>query len=170
MQSIFKSAKVIPVMVMGKLVRNVTYRWSAYEIVVVAIYVFKLICLKFILFVYSLIEYLEACMITTGVLLFSAQQGTKHPYETAAWSIRHCRSVITLCGSFLVIYLLIFIFLWICLWTIGSEHVHDSTNFYGIILLCGYITADSFTSQYQRWEGIGLYEEGAFVDIDILII
>jgi adenosine 3'-phospho 5'-phosphosulfate transporter B2 len=41
MQSIFKSAKVIPVMIMGKIVQNILY---------------------------SLVEYTEACMITIGKL------------------------------------------------------------------------------------------------------
>ncbi|CAM9579326.1 unnamed protein product, partial [Ectocarpus fasciculatus] len=78
MQSIFKSAKVIPVMIMGKVVQNITY---------------------------SMVEYGEACMITAGVFLFSLQQ--------------------------------------------GSEHMHDKSNFYGVLLLLGYICSDSFTSQYQ---------------------
>jgi adenosine 3'-phospho 5'-phosphosulfate transporter B2 len=78
LQSIFKSAKVIPVMLMGKLVQNVSY---------------------------SYVEYLEAAMITTGVFLFSIHQG-------------------------------------------GSRN-SNTNEFYGVILLFVYVTADSFTSQYQ---------------------
>jgi adenosine 3'-phospho 5'-phosphosulfate transporter B2 len=76
LQSISKSGKVVPVMIMGRFVTGVTY---------------------------STVEYIDAVLITCGVLLFSLSQ-------------------------------------------LDSDF---SSNAIGIILLGVYVTADSFTSQYQ---------------------
>ena len=82
LQNLFKSTKVIPVMLMGKFLKGTEYPW---------------------------VQYGEAALITGGVFLFSQSSG-KH-----------------------------------------AEAEEDATpvQMLGVILLCGYVLSDSFTSQWQ---------------------
>lgn len=79
LQNLFKSTKIIPVMVMGKVLNKVEY---------------------------SIVEYGEAVAISLGVLMFTMGKNSH-------------------AGS------------------------HRDTSAWGLLLLCTYIIADSFTSQYQ---------------------
>ena len=79
LQNIFKSTKVIPVMMMGMILKGSTY---------------------------SIIEYVEAFLITSGVLIFSMTKNAAH----------------------------------------GSG---NATSTIGVLLLITYVSADSFTSQWQ---------------------
>jgi len=80
LQTLFKSLKVIPVMLMGRLLKGTEY---------------------------TLIEYLEAIVITIGVAVFSMSGSDKHENST------------------------------------------QKTEMIGFLLLCSYVLADSFTSQWQ---------------------
>jgi adenosine 3'-phospho 5'-phosphosulfate transporter B2 len=79
LQTLFKATKVIPVMLMGKVLKGTDY---------------------------SITEYIEAAFITIGVAVFSTAKSAKDADE-------------------------------------------KTTQFYGFILLCLYITSDSFTAQWQ---------------------
>lgn len=79
LQTLFKATKVIPVMLMGKVLKGTDY---------------------------SITEYIEAAFITIGVAIFSTAKS-------------------------------------------GKDVDEKTTQFYGFILLCLYITSDSFTAQWQ---------------------
>ena len=79
LQTLFKATKVIPVMVMGTVLKGTTY---------------------------SVVEYVEALAITVGVAVFSLSKGGTHSNDT-------------------------------------------TTQLSGFLLLCSYVAADSFTSQWQ---------------------
>lgn len=79
LQTLFKATKVIPVMIMGTVLKGTTY---------------------------SVVEYIEALAITVGVAIFSLSKSGTHGTDT-------------------------------------------TTQVSGFILLCSYVAADSFTSQWQ---------------------
>jgi len=79
LQTLFKATKVIPVMLMGTVLKGTTY---------------------------SVMEYIEALAITCGVAVFSLSKNGTHGSDT-------------------------------------------QTQFFGFALLCSYVAADSFTSQWQ---------------------
>jgi solute carrier family 35 (adenosine 3'-phospho 5'-phosphosulfate transporter), member B2 len=79
LQNLFKSTKLIPVMIMGRFLNGT---------------------------IYSMTEIVEALVISAGVLVFSMGKG-------------------------------------------NSASGRETTSVHGLILLCTYVVADSFTSQYQ---------------------
>jgi adenosine 3'-phospho 5'-phosphosulfate transporter B2 len=87
-QNLFKSMKVIPVMLMGKALKGTTYPW---------------------------IEYMEAIVITMGVILFS--------YHREGGSHHQSHS--------------------------DTSDLHATAQAAGILMLCGYLLSDCFTSQWQ---------------------
>jgi len=85
-QTLFKSSKIIPVMLMGKVLQGKAYKW---------------------------IEYVEALCITAGIATFMLSEKSSKQDSTAD----------------------------------GTQNT--STQMFGIAILCVYVLADSFTSQWQ---------------------
>lgn len=96
LQNLFKSTKVIPVMLMGRFLKGTSYPW---------------------------VQYMEAAAITMGVYIFSQTSSKASTGNAAAASTDTAAAL---------------------------ESVMESPfHWFGVMLLCGYVLSDSFTSQWQ---------------------
>lgn len=103
-QNLFKSMKIIPVMLMGKLLKGTTYPW---------------------------IQFVEASLITLGVVIFSQSSNNS---SKGHGHLRHLSVTSSTDSSS----------------SSGvSSDSHDVVNPFGFFLLFGYIFFDCFTSQWQ---------------------